>query len=159
MTTSLILALMLSGVGAGTSQEPGVIQRQFIGHWRLIAFENFDDKGVARDAGYASGRIIYDGNGNMSAQLMRTGRSPLSQPSTESERAAAYSTYTAYYGKYTVDPTARSVTHAVEGAVNPNWVKTNLVRYYEFSADGRQLKLSLRNAEGRTTGTLTWERM
>ena len=132
---------------------------QFIGHWRLVKFENFDEKGVARDAGYESGRIVYDAAGNMSAQLMRTGRKPLSQPSTETERAAVYSTFVAYYGTYTIDPSASKVTHAVEGALNPNWVKTDLVRYYEFSPDGRQLMLSLRNAQGRVTGTLTWERM
>jgi hypothetical protein len=131
----------------------------FVGHWRLVTFENFDEKGVARDAGYASGRILYDAAGNMSAHLMRTGRKPLSQPSTEAERAAAYSTFVAYYGKYTVDPAASKVTHSVEGALNPNWVKTDLVRYYEFSADGRELKLSLRNAQGRVTGTLTWARL
>ena len=132
---------------------------QFVGHWRLVKFENFDEQGVARDAGYESGRIMYDAAGNMSAQLMRTGRKPLSQPSTEAERAAAYSTFVAYYGKYTIEPATSKVTHAVEGALNTNWVKTDLVRYYEFSADGRQLKLSLRNAQGRVTGTLTWERM
>jgi hypothetical protein len=132
---------------------------QFVGHWRLVRFENFDEQGVARDAGYESGRIMYDADGNMSAQLMRTGRKPLSQPSTEAERAAAYSTFVAYYGKYTIDPAASKVTHTVEGALNTNWVRTDLVRYYEFSADGRQLKLSLRNAQGRVTGTLTWERM
>jgi len=131
----------------------------FIGHWRLVKFENFDEKGVARDAGYEGGRIMYDALGNMSAQLMRAGRKPLSQPSTETERAAGYSTFVAYYGRYTIDPATSKVTHAVEGALNPNWVKTDLVRYYEFSADGRRLMLSLRNAQGRVTGTLTWERM
>ncbi|HUE84940.1 MAG TPA: lipocalin-like domain-containing protein [Vicinamibacterales bacterium] len=132
---------------------------QFVGHWRLVTFENFDEKGVARDAGYESGRIMYDAAGNMSAQLMRTGRTPLSQPPAEAERAAAYSTFVAYYGKYTIDAATSKVTHSVEGALNPNWVKTDLVRYYEFSADGRRLMLSLRNAQGRVTGTLTWERM
>lgn len=29
----------------------------FVGHWRLVTFENFDEKGVASDAGYDSGRI------------------------------------------------------------------------------------------------------
>lgn len=159
MAKSLLFVLLFSCTAAAGAQAPDAVERQFTGHWRLVTFENFDAKGVASDAGYAGGRIMYDGRGNMSAQLMRTGRSALSQPSTEAERAAAYSTYTAYYGRYTIDPAAKSVTHAVEGSTNPNWVKTNLVRFYEFSADGRQLKLSIRNAQGRTTGTLTWERM
>ena len=142
-----------------TARASGDVRQQFVGHWRLVKFENFDEAGVARDAGYDSGRILYDTAGNMSAQLMRTGRKPVSQPSTEPERAVSYGTYTAYYGKYTVDPTASKVTHSVEGALNPNWVKTDLVRYYEFSTDGKQLKLSIRNAQGRVTGTLTWERL
>jgi hypothetical protein len=51
------------------------------------------------------------------------------------------------------------VTHQVEGSVNPNWVSTDLVRHYAFSDDGNRLMLSIQNAEGRVTGTLTWERM
>lgn len=132
-------------------------RQRFVGHWRLVTFENFDEKGVARDAGYEGGRIMYDRHGNMSAQLMRTDRMPVSQPSAEPERAAAYASYTAYYGKYTVDPSLSKVTHSVEGALNPNWVKTDLIRYYEFSPDGQQLKLSIRNAQDRVTGTLTWQ--
>ena len=154
-TFTVLLVLFAASVHAQQSD----VREQFVGHWRLVKFETFDDKGLARDAGYESGRIMYDSAGNMSAQLMRTGRKPMSQPSTEPERAASYATYTAYFGKYTIDPTSSKVTHSVEGAVNPNWVKTDLVRYYEFSSDRKQLKLSLRNAHGRVTGTLTWERL
>jgi len=131
----------------------------FVGHWRLLKFENLDEKGAVRVAEYDGGRIMYDAAGNMSAQLMRSNRQRLSAPSTEPERAAAYATYTAYYGKYAIDTSAGTVTHHVEGSTNPNWVKTDLVRWYAFSADGRQLMLSIKNAEGRVTGTLTWERM
>ena len=151
-----VLSEAVQGSAQGAAKD---VRQQFIGHWRLMKFENFDESGVARDAGYDSGRILYDSAGHMSAQLMRTGRKRLSQPSTEAERAAAYSTYTAYYGTYTVDPSASKVTHSVEGATNPNWVKTDLVRYYEFSPDGGVLKLSLRNPQGRVTGTLMWERI
>ena len=143
----------------GQTKTAAEAQRQFVGHYRLVKFENFDEKGGARVAEYDGGRIVYDAAGNMAAQLMRSNRKPVSTPSTEPERAAAYGTYTAYYGRYTLDSTAGSVTHHVEGALNPNWVKTDLVRWYAFSADGKQLMLSLKNADGRVTGTLTWERM
>jgi hypothetical protein len=143
---------------AGQSTSPDVLTR-LAGNWRLVTFVNVDEKGAPRDAGYEGGRIMYDAAGNMSAQLMRTGRKPLSQPPTDADRAAAYGTFVAYYGNYTIDAATSKVTHSVEGALNPNWVKTDLVRYYEFSADGRLLMLSLRNAQGRVTGTLTWERL
>jgi hypothetical protein len=102
---------------------------------------------------------MYDAQGNMSAQLMRTTRKPMSTPATEAERAASYSSYVAYFGRYTIDTAANSVTHHVEGSLNPNWVNTPLVRYWRYSPDGNQLMLSTRNAAGRTTGTLTWERI
>lgn len=154
----------LFGIAAGIAAQtktsaPADPGRQFVGHYRLLKFENFDERGAARVAEYDGGRIMYDAAGNMAAQLMRSNRRPLSSPSTEPERAAAYATYTAYYGRYTLDPAAGKVTHHVEGALNNNWVRTDLVRWFAFSADGKQLMLSLKNAEGRVTGTLTWERL
>jgi hypothetical protein len=153
-----VLSVGLAGQNSGKSVAD--VQRQIAGHYRLVKFENFDEKGgAARVAEYDGGRIMYDAAGNMSAQLMRSNRKPLSSPSTELERAASYATYTAYYGRYTIDAAAGKITHHVEGALNHNWVKTDLVRWYAFSPDGKQLTLSLKNADGRVTGTLTWERM
>ena len=104
---------------------------------------------------------MYDAAGQMAAQLMQSGRKPLSTPPIETERAAAYAGYVSYFGRYTVDPSNSTVTHHVEGSTNPNWVSTptNLVRSYAFSADGNRLMLSVKNAAGRVTGTLTWERI
>jgi hypothetical protein len=149
------------GYGAVAAQERPAAdtERRFVGNWRLVTFENFDEKGVARPGPYDAGRIMYDAHGNMAAQLMRNGRQQLSTPPTDAERAVAYATFLSYYGRYTVDPSSQSVTHHVEGSTNPNWLSTVLTRYYAFSADGNRLMLSLRNAEGRVTGTLTWERL
>ena len=160
ISASLCLCGLYVITAAAQSTASGAeVQKRFVGHWRLVKFENFDEKGVARLAAYDGGRIMYDTGGNMSAQLMRSERKPLATPSTEPERAAAYATYTAYYGKYTIDPALGKVTHHVEGALNHSWVKTDLVRYYAFAPDGNQLMLSIKNAEGRITGTLTWERL
>ena len=162
------LCLCVCAFAASDASQPTAaeVQKRFVGHWRLVTFENFDEKGVGTVAAYDGGRIMYDVAGNMSAQLMRSDRALLTPPSggkpsptAQAERAAAYSTYTAYYGKYSLNPATRAVTHHVEGSVNPNWVKTDLVRYYAFADDGKRLMLSLKNAEGRVTGTLTWERL
>ena len=125
------------------SATAGAVLQRLAGNWRLVKFVNVDESGAERDAGYDGGRIMYDVGGNMAAQLMRKTRE----------------NYVAYFGRVTVDPGASKVTHHVEGASIASWVGTDLVRYYEFSADGKQLKLSLRNAQGRITGTLTWERI
>ena len=50
------------------------------------------------------------------------------------------------------------VIHHVEGSpLMPGWVGGDNVRFYEFEGD--LLRLSLKNAEGRTTATLTWRRL
>jgi hypothetical protein len=148
------------GLESSASQASAAdVQKRLAGHYKLLKFESFDESGAARNGGYDEGRILYDAAGNMSAQLMRTGRKRLSTPATEAERALAYSGFLAYYGRFTVDPATQKVTHHVEGSTNPNWVGTDLIRYYEFSSDNTRLMLSIKNAQGRVTGTLTWERL
>jgi hypothetical protein len=138
----VLLALFVWPVSAQQPATNDADRGKFVGHWRLVEFVNFDEAGAERDAGYEGGRILYDASGNMSAQLLRKSRE----------------NFIAYYGRYTVDASAVKVTHHVEGSTQANWIGTDLVRYYEFTREG-QLKLSLRNAQGRVTGTLTWERL
>ena len=153
------VSLCLCGVFVQAEQTASEIQKRLVGNWRLVSFVNIDEKGVERPGGYDAGRIVYDAHGNMAAQLMRNGRARLSTPSTEAERAAAYSGYIAYYGRYEIEPSAARITHKVEGSTNPNWVPTDLVRYYRFADNDNRMMLSLKNADGRITGTLTWERL
>jgi hypothetical protein len=156
------LVLCWVGVAVALQAQPrgaNDVQRRLVGNWRLLSFENFDDKGVARPGAYSGGRIMYDEHGNMAAQLTRDGRKPLGATPTDADRAEAYTGFLAYYGRYVVDESKGLVTHHVEGSTNPNWVNTTLTRYYGFSADNTRLTLSLKNAEGRVTGTLTWEKM
>jgi Lipocalin-like domain len=155
------VSLCLCGlfVGARAAQPASDVQKRLVGNWRLVSFVNIDEKGVERPGGYDAGRLMYDAHGHMAAQLMRNGRARLSTPSTEAERATAYSGYIAYYGRYEIEPSAARITHKVEGSTNPNWVPTDLVRYYRFADNDHRLMLSLKNADGRITGTLTWERV
>ncbi len=148
----------MQGTPATSGTPPSETRPWFVGHWQLVAFDNFDEKGNPTRAAYDGGRIVYDSLGNMSAQLMRSARKPVGTPSTEPERGAAYQTYTAYYGTYELDESVGKITHFVQGALNPNWVSTSLVRWYTFSDDGNTLRLSLKSGE-RVTGMLTWERM
>ena len=163
MTSRIVfsVSLCLCGLLVAASAQPSAsdVQQRIVGNWRLVSFVNVDEKGASRPGAYDAGRIMYDAQGHMAAQLMRAGRTRLSTPSTEAERATAYSGFLAYYGRYAIDLANSRITHHVEGSTNPNWVDTDLVRYYAFSSDDTRLVLSLKNAEGRVTGTLTWERL
>mgnify|MGYP001627117080 CR=1 FL=1 len=129
------------------------VKRQFIGHWELVSFISYPPEGGERDNNYI-GRIMYDENDQMSAQGM---------PKDLPERAAQSTTNVAggfaYWGPVTWDISQNKVTHRVEGSpTRGSWVGEDNVRYYEFTADGL-LKLSIRDENGRTTGTLTWKRI
>ena len=132
---------------------------RFVGNWRLVSFVNVDEKGVSTPSRYTGGRIMYDAAGQMAAQLTYANRARLSSPSTEAERAAAYAGFVSYYGAYEIDEVTRKVTHHVEASTNPTWPGTDLIRYFEFADGGDTLRLSIRDAAGRTTGTLAWARI
>jgi hypothetical protein len=158
--TLVFTLVSLVGLAFGASaQSSADVQKRLVGNYRLVNFVNIDEKGVERAASYEAGRIMYDAHGQMAAQLSRSGRAKLSPMPSEAERATAYTGFLAYYGRYTIDAANGRVTHHVEGSTNPNWPGTDLVRYYAFSPDDSRLMLSLKNAEGRITGTLTWERV
>jgi YD repeat-containing protein len=124
----------------------------------LISYDSYDESGQATRLPFTVGQISYDAAGRMSAELMRDNRPTFkTNPAPEAERAAAYSSYIAYFGHYTIDADKRTVTHHVEGALSPAMVGTDLVRYFEFSPDGKSLFLSVKTGE-RVSGRLRWDR-
>lgn len=131
----------------------------FAGTWRLVSFVTVDDQGQSRPSPYVDGRLSYDAGGQMAAQLTYAGRPPLDPEASDADRAAAQRSYLAYYGTYEVDAAAARVTHHVEASTNPGWAKTDLVRSYEFADGNATLRLTMRDATGRTTGTLVWRRI
>ena len=162
MTRLFALGLALAvtaGAWSHAQMRPGKGDPRFVGNWRLVSFVNIDDSGAATPNRFSGGRIMYDAAGQMAAQLTHADRAALPQGASEGQRAAAYSGFLSYYGGYVVDDRATKVTHHVEASTNPNWPNTELVRYFEFADGGNTLKLSIRDAAGRTTGTLTWARI
>jgi len=156
-----VFCLLVTGLPTPRAQErPDAerVRQQLVGTYKLVSYESYDQNGAATRLPYAVGQIAYDAAGRMSAQLMRDGRSKLPTPqASDAERAAAYSSYIAYFGHYTIDPDKRTVTHHVEGALSPNMVGSDLLRYFEFSPDGISLFLSVKSGE-RLTGRLQWDR-
>ena len=142
---------------ASSAQAQGVRDR-LIGSWEMVSFENIAADGTRRPGAYDRGQIFYDASGRMSAQLMHSSNKADQSPPTDDARATAYRRYLGYYGPFVVDEAKGTVTHIVDGSSNPSWVGSRQVRYYELTPDGQQLTLSVRNAEGRVTGTLVWKR-
>lgn len=155
--TLMSISLLLASIFPSFSQTA----RSFVGHWRLISYEQRSASGeVTRPFGTDPiGRISYDMTGQMSAQLMRRDRQKFAnndpQKGTDVEIRSAFSGYAAYYGSYTVDEKMGTVTHNVEGAWFPNWIGMTQVRHYEFIGN----RLILRADLPAGPSILVWERI
>jgi len=156
MRAVLSLILLLIAATPTASHQSSVAQR-LLGAWELVSYEIIAADGVRRPGAYDRGQISYDASGRMSAHLMHSSNTAATTPQTDELRAAAYRRYLGYYGPFVVDAAAGTVTHIVEGSSNPSWVGSRQVRYYDLSADGNQLTLSLRDGT-RTTQSLVWKR-
>ena len=81
---------------------------------------------------------------------------------TTEEKAAAFSTYGAYYGTYTINEAAGTITHHVEGSLTPNDVGKDFVRYYKLSGNRITLmpvETNDRPGTSQPVRSLTWERV
>lgn len=129
------------------------IKQKFLGDFELVSYVAFAADGTERDMNYI-GRLSYDKFDNMAG---------LGMPKDLPERAENASERTiggfAYWGSVSWDIDAGTVIHHVEGSpMVPQWVGGDNVRYYEFISDDL-LSLTVKNDQGRKTGTLTWRRL
>jgi Lipocalin-like domain len=154
----LFVAVTFTTAASGQTNTQRPVKERLLGTWGLVSFVSFDASGTSRPGVYDVGRVVYEASGQMSAHLMNSANKSDTAPATEADRSAAYRRYLGYYGPFMVDELSGIVIHHVIGSSNPSWVGSDQVRYYELSADGNRLTLSLKN-QGRVTSTLTWERI
>jgi hypothetical protein len=151
------LILVVAAFTAAASQPPAdkdAVLRKLVGSWDLVKYESFDQNGNPGGATYDAGRIMYDERGHMSAQLSRKGRPRVTRQSSSDDRLAAAAGYLAYYGTYEVDTSKQIVTHHVIGSTLTSWEGTDLIRSYEFAADGT-LVLTVKTGD-RVSAKLSW---
>jgi hypothetical protein len=107
----------------------------------------------------ALGQLSYHGSGRMSAQLMRQHQACFAsedwQQASEKEKAAAWGNYFGYFGTYTIDENAETVTHHIEGSWFPNLIGTQQVRHYHFQRN--QLVLNAATPWGQVQ--IVWEKV
>ena len=131
---------------------PQTDKQRLIGSWRHIG-STTSGKPRAERGSAPKGIIIYDGHGHMACQVApdREVTKAGTTPSGE-EAKAALDGHIAYFGTYSVDERARTVTHHRQGSVQPG-DKGDVVRGYEFVND----RLILRPIG--TTTEVIWERI
>lgn len=149
-------SLVLLAILCSTLEAQGATSASlFIGTWRLVSIDA-DSATRSRLGARPTGLIMYDASRHMAVQIQPDRRRAAWPPRspTAAEALDAATGYTAYFGTYTVDDRAGTVTHHREGALNLDVV--DYVRRFEFQDGGRRLVLSPVDRPGLR---LAWERV
>ena len=143
--SALALGAIAGGVQTLAGQESvrNVSVDRFLGSWELVQWTATNQRGELTYpyGADAEGQITYTADGRMGAHLMRPPTDPADAPPQ----------HLAYWGTFTLDAAAGTVTHHVIGADRPNWIGSDQVRQFRFEGQDRLL-LSLGQQH------LTWER-
>jgi Lipocalin-like domain len=114
-------------------------QRELVGAWRLVSWENRAADGQPNFpmGADARGYLIYTADGRFSVTISRADRRRFAGGDllggTESEKARAAEGFVAYAGRYT--RRGEHVVHHVELSLFPNWVGTDQQRLAALSED------------------------
>ena len=131
------------------------LRKPFVGSWRLVSIEGGNNPTTRGSK--PTGIIIYDAHGNMAAQIQPDRPRPTytGTPSPE-QMAERMRGYTAYFGTYTIDEKAGTVTHHRQGMLDAGAV--DFVRKFELAPGGNRITLTPVGGTGTPTH-LTWERV
>jgi len=137
-----LAVVLLAAPVTGAQTVPARDTARFSGTWRLVSDTT-------------TGIMIYDSLGNMAAQVMpnRARHKYAAAEPTPEEAKDAITGYLAYFGTYSVDERARTVTHHRTGSINPGQVGDEVVRAYVFESNDR-LVLTPTGS----TNKIVWER-
>jgi hypothetical protein len=116
---------------APAAKHQSAIPKKWIGTWRLVSETLVDQNGTATGSLFTDpvGKLTYTPRGDVWA---------LVGPRVPSASASAIW----YTGTTEVRRQARVVVHHVQYASLASWIGTDLLRSYEFSANGKRLTLS-----------------
>jgi len=142
------------------------LSQALLGTWRLLSREDRTTTGERRvDPGLGAdphALLFYDRAGNFAAQFMKRVRDPVDPgvpQSSAPNNSRAVGGYDAYFGTYTVDDAAGTVTQRLVGALSAENVGLVLTRSMRVLGDELVIQLETASADGTpVTRTLRWRR-
>lgn len=139
-------------------------RERLLGEWTLVSWTGVDRDGLPVKHGGESptGELIYLPSGRVSVQIQHSGRDPFGSrewtAGGEADRAAAYSTYNAYGGTFSL-PEPGVVVHHVEQAIHPDQPGMDKRREYVLEGDELVLRTQeVQTANGPASSELRWRR-
>jgi lipocalin-like protein len=147
LASALALSAASRGQGRGVGDDS---HDSFIGAWRLVWLEEPGPDGTIHRPDCV-GMFVFTRDGHASVQVMY--RTP--QAGTPAAPVQyAQGGYEATFGRYRVDPSARTFTYHVEGAIVRSLIGKDLVRSFELA--GNRLIVKSSNPDERWR--VAWER-
>jgi hypothetical protein len=161
-----IVALAVARTDTQTPPRTSAADR-LIGTWSLVSYESSDTESKQFRGPKPIGLLYYDRTGHMAVQIApdrqrrrftgpQAGVFTGPQP-TPDEALDAISGYAAYFGTYTVDERAQTVSHKRVGNINPGGLG-DFVRRFEFLTEDRIALVPQERTDLRAV-RLTWERV
>jgi hypothetical protein len=168
---SFVLLILFCLAVASAAPPSDDLSKKFFGAWRLVSIEgNPPGRPFVYDR--PSGLIMYDPSGRMCVNIvLKADRKPFAPyakgivTATTEEKAAAFDTYVAYFGTFTVDAKAGTVSHHLEDNLVPGRQGTDNVRWFDFQGPDRLLLIPIEDGKGgvlarkAATYKLLWERV
>jgi hypothetical protein len=156
--TILVVLTAFGAVGRAQGKSQEDLRKPFIGTWRLNSIDGGAQSATNRGT-KPTGIIMYDPHGLMNVQIMPDRPRPKWTGAPTPEQALdAIRGYTAYWGTYTIDEKAQTVTHHRQGMLDGGVV--DYVRKFELKDGGNRIVLT--PVSGGTTNQpthLTWDRV
>jgi hypothetical protein len=128
----------------------GAALRPLVGTWELASLQRGASLGqTLSDVANPVGLLIQDAGGYVMEIVTLAGRPANMRPADQ------FTTYQAFWGKFSVNPATSTATYSISGDMDPRRTGQQLVRTYERK--GNQLVLT-ETRDGAVTRT-TWDRM
>ncbi len=143
----------------------GQAEAAIVGTWSLVSVTSIDGAGQINESAYGlqpRGLITYTADRRMAVVIAEDPREPLSVDdklaAPAEERARAFSTFSAYAGRYTLH--GGKVVHHVEVASMPNRTHRDVVRFVQLEGNRLRLRTPPMSRGGAMlTLELVWERV
>jgi len=143
----------------------GNADRKLVGTWKLVSASSVKSNRERSETPYGSGPagfLTYTDDGRVSSLISYGGRKPLSigggSQALLEEQAAAFNTFLAYAGRYTLN--GDKIIHSVEVSSIQNYVGKELVRGIKFQDDQIILVTPPTLVNGKIqTIELVWQRL
>ncbi len=157
-TTVAVATLLVATATAAAGQT--TLHAQLIGHWRLVSVEaHVEGRAPQPSLGPSPvGLLSYTPDGHMLAHLTLAARPAVRATDAAPEQLKTLARYTAYFGTFTVDETARTVTHHRDGAFTAG--ERDFVRHVALTGTRLVLTTPVTVVDGqRRHAAITWERL